>query len=487
MPRLLSKTHNFKDIFRITIICIFLTYSIVTLVVMLLRIQYPYQLEWMEGGEIEHIKRLLEGKKIYVEPSLDFIPYIYTPFFYYIGVFISIFFDPGLYSMRLVSVISFLLSLFFVYKIVMHYTNDKFWSFVGLAIYVMSFSTTGFWFDNARVDTTANLFLIVAFYFLLKDQKKFIYLSALFSFIAFYTKQSYFVITMFLVIALFFHERAKGIKFLLFYFSLIFISTFIETIFSDGWYLFWNFYFPSTHHWIWNRAITFWTIDVLPFYSIALASIFALFYTFSKRIFQSNIIYLIFLFFGCLLSAYVSRLHYGGYLNVIIPFVFPISVCFPVALWHFEKRFVELGKEVNIFNFLLLFQIFLLAYDPIFPIPREKDKLDVEQILKFAIDNGGETYLMGYNFVQNSFGLKSYPHYVLLNDLFISNVPQKNKLVQEFESSLRSKKFKAIILDEDLSLDYLDKYYVKTNTVFYHRVFNSKQSPYRKEVVWVPK
>lgn len=94
---------------------------------------------------------------------------------------------------------------------------------------------------------------------------------------------------------------------------------------------------------------------------------------------------------------------------------------------------------------------------------------------------------MGYNFVQRDFGLPSLPHYVLLNDLFISNVPQKQKLIKEFEIALKEKKFKTIILDDDLSLDLIDKYYRKTEKVFYHRVLNSKSSPYRREVVWVPK
>jgi len=45
------------------------------------RVGYPYDLEWMEGGLLGHAARLAEHQGIYVEPSLDFIPYLYTPLY----------------------------------------------------------------------------------------------------------------------------------------------------------------------------------------------------------------------------------------------------------------------------------------------------------------------------------------------------------------------------------------------------------------------
>ncbi len=46
-----------------------------------LRIGYPYDLEWMEGGMLIHALRIQEGLGIYVPPSSDFIPYIYPPLY----------------------------------------------------------------------------------------------------------------------------------------------------------------------------------------------------------------------------------------------------------------------------------------------------------------------------------------------------------------------------------------------------------------------
>lgn len=45
------------------------------------RIAYPYDLEWMEGGMLHHALRFQQGHGIYNVPSVDFIPYLYTPLY----------------------------------------------------------------------------------------------------------------------------------------------------------------------------------------------------------------------------------------------------------------------------------------------------------------------------------------------------------------------------------------------------------------------
>ncbi|MFN3269413.1 MAG: hypothetical protein ACK42G_02375 [Candidatus Kapaibacteriota bacterium] len=190
---------------------------------------------------------------------------------------------------------------------------------------------------------------------------------------------------------------------------------------------------------------------------------------------------------GCFVTSYLSRLHYGGYLNVLIPFVTSLAILFPISMHNLEKQLDELKGVGFVCLVFLSVQIILLLNDPLHSIPTLKDKIAIEKILNFAKSANGDIYLMGYNFVQKKIGLNSYPHYVLLNDLLISKVKCKEKVALEFESMLKLKKFKGILLDEDLNLEMISRYYRKSNIVFYHRVFNSKQSPLRKEILWVPK
>ena len=45
------------------------------------RVFYPYDLEWMEGGMLHHAERISEGSGIYGPPTIDFVPYLYTPLY----------------------------------------------------------------------------------------------------------------------------------------------------------------------------------------------------------------------------------------------------------------------------------------------------------------------------------------------------------------------------------------------------------------------
>ncbi|MGZ3453482.1 MAG: hypothetical protein ACXVEF_28010, partial [Polyangiales bacterium] len=52
-------------------------FLVMFVVVAVIRSRYPYELEWMEGAMVDHVDRILQGKRLYVQPSIDFVPFIY--------------------------------------------------------------------------------------------------------------------------------------------------------------------------------------------------------------------------------------------------------------------------------------------------------------------------------------------------------------------------------------------------------------------------
>ena len=58
-----------------------LTYIAVFLAIAAVRVVYPFEVEWMEGGMLTHAARLREGLPIYAAPSADFVPFFYTPLY----------------------------------------------------------------------------------------------------------------------------------------------------------------------------------------------------------------------------------------------------------------------------------------------------------------------------------------------------------------------------------------------------------------------
>ncbi|MCL4247251.1 MAG: hypothetical protein KJ065_03750 [Anaerolineae bacterium] len=49
------------------------------------RINYPFELEWMEGATVDTVSRILDGQSIYTEPTTTWVSPLYGPFSYYIG------------------------------------------------------------------------------------------------------------------------------------------------------------------------------------------------------------------------------------------------------------------------------------------------------------------------------------------------------------------------------------------------------------------
>lgn len=71
------------------------------------RATYPLDLEWMEGGILLHAYRYAHGQNIYVPPSVDFIPFFYTPLYQLVVAGLSKLFGLGYLLGRTVSIVSF--------------------------------------------------------------------------------------------------------------------------------------------------------------------------------------------------------------------------------------------------------------------------------------------------------------------------------------------------------------------------------------------
>jgi len=83
-----------------------LAYLLLFLYLALRRLGYPYELEWMEGGTVDHVRRILSGQRLYVEPSIEFTPFIYTPLYFYTAALLAKVFGVSFFALRLVSFLS---------------------------------------------------------------------------------------------------------------------------------------------------------------------------------------------------------------------------------------------------------------------------------------------------------------------------------------------------------------------------------------------
>ena len=72
-----------NEFLRYALISFGILFVLLYIIIALIRIRYPFELEWIEGALVDHVNWLLTGHKLYVQPSLDFVPYFYTPLYFY--------------------------------------------------------------------------------------------------------------------------------------------------------------------------------------------------------------------------------------------------------------------------------------------------------------------------------------------------------------------------------------------------------------------
>ena len=123
-----------------------------------MRIAYPYDLEWMEGGLLGHAARIGDRQGIYVEPTVDFIPYLYTPLYPALIALLGGIFGVSYVLGRVLSVLALIgLLSFMVGAIVRQRDAARRPAWVGGAAAVGLFSAAYPWFegwyDLVRADT----------------------------------------------------------------------------------------------------------------------------------------------------------------------------------------------------------------------------------------------------------------------------------------------------------------------------------------------
>ena len=132
------------------------------------RIGYPYDLEWMEGGMLHHAQRIHAGLGIYGPPSIDFIPYLYTPLYPSLLALFSGVFGLTYLLGRMFSVIALLGIAVVSFASIgsrrwghLHYEPAVAGALLALGLFASTYPFVEGWFDLVRADTVF-LWLVTA-------------------------------------------------------------------------------------------------------------------------------------------------------------------------------------------------------------------------------------------------------------------------------------------------------------------------------------
>ena len=128
-------------------------FALLLLYVFARRFVYPYDLEWMEGGMLDHALRLAHGQPIYAPPSVDFIPYLYTPGYPFAVFVLGKLFGIGYRLGRFVSLLGFFTVVVLGYVYARREGGSRAAAACAIAIIFGAFVPTGTFYDLARPDS----------------------------------------------------------------------------------------------------------------------------------------------------------------------------------------------------------------------------------------------------------------------------------------------------------------------------------------------
>jgi hypothetical protein len=133
-------------------------------------VKFPLNLEAMELTVLQHLRRILAGQLLYVEPSPNFVPLAYAPLYYYFSVPFAWVFGANLSTMRLVAILGMLGSFIVMFLAVKKHTQSTWWGIVAVGLFASAYRVMDAYLDNAHSDSWL-LFTVLLGCYLIEEKR----------------------------------------------------------------------------------------------------------------------------------------------------------------------------------------------------------------------------------------------------------------------------------------------------------------------------
>ena len=413
------------------------------------RLGTPIELEWMEGGSLQMMHRVLSGEPLYGPPSVEFVPYTYTPLYFYLSALVSFVVGPDFFPLRLVSFTASLAAFLFLCAIIRRETKCALAGAAAVGLFAGSYAVNGNWFDIARIDSLCVAFILSGMWFALGRGRAFELIAGgvLVAF-AFFTKQVTLVVAGPLILAVTVRYGARGLLFAFSTLLAIGVGCVAMEILHDGWFMFYVIESPRTR-WLSNlsmdrlaRAIF---VEFAPIFMLPIAVSITPLWNLVTHPTRTGASFLIALS-GLFLAAAWGRVESINFLNSSIPAHLGAAMLFGLALGRLSS---SVGRALVAVTFTLQLCVFASMLGPLVPLERElanyRSYTEVVTALPKPIYIPDQGYLTALG------GEDSFAHSIGIMDLMMGGSPSMvARFRQEMEGALDAKRFGTIVCDTEL-------------------------------------
>jgi hypothetical protein len=459
--------------------------------VALARLRYPYELEWMEGGVLDSVRRAASGRSLYVRPSLQFTPYLYTPLYYYVGAAAGAVFGTTVATLRLVSFVSAIAATLIIGALVRHETRDMWAAVVSAGVFLACYRISGAWLDVARVDTLF-LALTLAGVLLARTGRRAgpLVLAGVVTGLAVETKQQALLVGIAVFFALVPTGRRRAMSFLVGLVGTVAVISAVLELTSGGWFHVYAVDLLLHHHIIEPELVQFWTRDLWVPLAVAITIGVALF-AMPRALGRDARRFYGFVTISLIAVAYSSRLHSGGYDNVLLPAYAAVAVVVGLAVHHLGRPgplVPVLAARVVLVAVLVQFGV--LVYDPGAQIPRDAAVRHGDALLAELRELPGPIALFGHGWYAERAGHVEVVQCAALEDVLRAHIAGvSDKLDATRERAFANHVYRAVVVDTVRSLSC-----VPTDMARYYRPAYRLRAPdpltgtnTRPATVWLPR
>jgi len=445
------------------------------------RINHPFALEWMEGTSLVQVQRILAGERLYVEPSLTYVPIIYPPLYFYVAALPAQLFGLSLLSLRLISLLSTLGCMAVIFTFVRARTGGVLPALSSVGFFAATFRLGGSWFDVARVDMLAVFLMLASFHLSTVHRSGFRIASGVYIALACLTKQTFVIVL-----------AAMGFYFLIFRFekrSVIFaisaLGTFwLASIFLNwlhgGWYRFFVFELPSRHdvfHDISFAFRRFWLdllVTMVPLLLLLSGGYSVLGWRGHSRqalgeFTRSDAVYFSIVAVAAIFLSWAGVANPGGYWNVLIPTFAVLAILSALSLDSLMKMRLP-PAAYGVLGIACIIQFAVLYYPVRAQIPTPADVEAGNSLLARLRVQPGDVFVPFHSELAVMAGKPAYASYVAMHELeggFSGGDPDLWRGVSsQLMISFSRTKFTLILLDKPEFWGSPSRYYGSSELVF---------------------
>jgi hypothetical protein len=474
--------------------------------VFLLRLRYPLDLEWMEGGTLTHALRLARGQPLYAQPSVDFVSFLYTPLYPAVLCVLSKVFGLSYMLGRAVSILAFsgasLLLVAAVRGVAQQFDSEELPALataaglLGAAALCLAFPFCGAFYDLVRCDSLWLLLVSAGLYSCCPGRSTSrIVLGALLLVLAFFTKQT---AAPFMVAAAAAVALTSGIKRGLVFAAVAFGTTttaiLVGQYLTDGWLWIYIYRLHQSHQTSFAKIWPETPLILFDYGFVLLIPIAAclLFVAFRRRL-SRRLFYWASMAATGLATAAASSATQGAYDNAYIPAVYfgaLLSAACVVELpalaaglrasadgtvWSMAGHGRPWLGSLRVYGLLGLGVLSAHAairwLDPSPHVPSPQDHAAARRLLAYLTEQGPEILVPCHPFYSVLAGGGGHLHVMGLNDVYswprtITSDPGRDAAIKDrfresVMSSFASRRWRMVIQDDCFTprLFGLNRYY----------------------------